>query len=80
MAVLKTKKELDAYLPLLSNRQQEILLDVVKNLLHIDKKEKHISMDQYNEELDIAIKQVQQGRFITHKQMAIESKKWLKRK
>ena len=80
MATTQVKKELSTYLPLLSERQQEILLDMVKNLLHIDKKEKHISIEQYNNELDIAMKQIDQGKFVTHANVSKASEKWFKRK
>jgi hypothetical protein len=80
MSTTQVKKELSTYLPLLSNRQQEILLDMVKNILHIDKKEKHITIEQYNKELDIAMKQIDKGNFSTHADVVKESKKWFKRK
>lgn len=80
MAGTQTKKQLDTYLPLLSERQQEILLDMVKNLLHIDKKEKRISIEQYNKELEESVKQIEQGKSITHAQLLKQSKKWFKRK
>jgi hypothetical protein len=80
MATTQVKKELSVYLPLLSDRQQEILLDMVKNILHIDKKEKHITVEQYNKELDLAIQQINKGDFSTHDDVVKASKKWLKRK
>ncbi len=80
MATAQIKKELSIYLPLLSDRQQEILLDMVKNLLHIDKKEKHISIEQYNKELDVAMNQINKGEFKTHAEMVKGSEKWFKRK
>ncbi len=80
MATVKINKELNTYIPLLSDRQQEILLDVVKNLLHIDNKEKHTSIDQYNKELDIAMNQIKKGNFSTHKDIVKESGEWFKRK
>jgi phage anti-repressor protein len=67
-------------LPLLSERQQAILLDMVKNILHIDKKEKHISVEQYNKEIEQAIKQVQNGESTTHADIVKQSAKWFKRK
>ena len=36
------KKELNTYLPLLSESQQTLVLDMVKSILHIDTKEKRI--------------------------------------
>jgi hypothetical protein len=80
MATSQVRKELNTYLPLLSDRQQEILLDMIKNLLHIDKKEKHISIEQYNKELDIAMKEIDKGNFTSQSDVLKESKKWLTRK
>lgn len=80
MSSTQVKKELSTYLPLLSDRQQEILLDMVKNILHIDKKEKHITIEQYNKELDIAMKQIDRGNFSTQADVVKESEKWFKRK
>lgn len=80
MTTTQVKKELNTYLPLLSERQQEILLDVVKNLLHIDQKEKHTSIEQYNNELDKAMKQIDKGKFVSHSKVAKGSEKWFKRK
>jgi hypothetical protein len=80
MTATQIKKELNAYLPLLSNRQQEILLDMVKNLLNIDKKEKRISVEQYNKEIEASMKQINEGKFVTHAEVLKQSKKWFKRK
>ncbi len=80
MAATEINKELATYLPLLSERQQGILLDMVKNILHIDKKEKHISVEQYNKEIEQAIKQVQNGESTTHADIVKQSAKWFKRK
>lgn len=80
MATTQIKKQLDTYLPLLSPRQQEILLDMVKSLLHIDKKEKGNSREHYNKELEAAIKQIEEGETLSHAEVIKESKKWLKRK
>ena len=80
MTAIQIKKQLDAYLPLLSGRQQEILLDMVKNLLEIDPKEKRISIEQYNKELDVAIKQIKDGKTVSHTDVLKQSNKWFKRK
>jgi hypothetical protein len=74
------KKELSEYLPLLSVRQQALVLDIVKNILHIDTHEKRISVEQYNKEIELALKEVRQGKSISHDKVVSESKKWLKRK
>jgi hypothetical protein len=74
------KKELSDYLPLLSARQQMLVLDIVKNILHIDTHEKRISIEQYNKEIEAALKEVRQGKSITHEEVVSQSAKWLKRK
>lgn len=73
-------KELSTYLPLLSARQQALVLDIVKNILHIDAHEKRISAEQYNTEIELALKEVKQGKSISHDEVVNQSKKWLKRK
>jgi hypothetical protein len=80
MATTQVKKQLETYLPLLSERQQELLLDMVMNLLQIDKKEKRISVEEYNKELEISIKQVEEGKTLSHAEVLKSSKKWFKRK
>jgi len=80
MATSQVKEQLETYLPLLSERQQELLLDMVKNFLHIDKKEKRINVEQYNKELDASVKQIQEGKSHSHADVLKQSKKWFKRK
>lgn len=80
MTLTQVKRELAAYLPLLSERQQEVVLDMVKNLLHIDKKEKRISIEQYNKEIDASVQQIKEGKSINHDQILKKSKEWFKRK
>ena len=80
MTTTQIKKELNAYLPLLTGRQQEILLDMVKNLLNIDKKEKRISIEQYNKEIESSMKQINEGKSVSHSEILKQSKKWFKRK
>ena len=80
MTTATLKKELSAYLPLLSARQQALILDMIKNILHIDSKEKRISMEQYNAEIESALKEVRQGKSIPHDEVVKQSRRWLKRK
>jgi len=78
--MITINKELSTYLPLLSARQQTLVLDIVKNILHIDSREKRISVEQYNSEIETALKEVRQGKSISHDEVVKQSKKWLKRK
>ena len=74
------KKELNTYLPMLSENQQTLVLDMVKSILQIDNKEKRISIAQYNKEIEAAEKEVREGKTVSHKEVVKQSKKWLKRK
>lgn len=60
------KKQFDGYLPLLSNKQQTLLLEMVKSFLNIDKDEKRIASQQYNKEIDEAVARIENGCFVTH--------------
>ena len=80
MTATAFKKELSTYLPLLSARQQALILDMIKNILHVDSKEKRISLEQYNAEIESALKEVKQGKSISHEDVLKQSRKWLKRK
>lgn len=60
------KKQFDGYLPLLSNKQQALILEMVKSLLNIDNDVKRITRKQYNKEIDEAVDRVEEGNFVTH--------------
>ena len=80
MSSTAVKKELNTYLPLLSARQQVLVLDMIKNILQVDTKEKRISVEQYNTEIELALKAAKQGKSSSHEEVINQSKKWLKRK
>lgn len=63
------KKQLDEYLPLLSNKQQALLLEMVKSFLNIDKDVKRITRKQYNKELDEAVDRIEKGNFVAHEEV-----------
>ena len=75
MTALAFKKQLDSYLPLLTTKQQELLLDMIKNILQVEPKGKRISSSQYNKELDASIKQAKSGKTIKHKDVLKEIEK-----
>jgi len=60
------KKQFDGYLPLLSNKQQALVLEMVKSFLNIDEDRKRISRKQYNLEIDEAVVRIENGDFVTH--------------
>jgi hypothetical protein len=80
MSTTIVKKELNTYLPLLSESQQTLVLDMVKSILHIDTKENRISIEQYNKEIASAVKEIRAGKTTNHQDVVNKSKKWLKRK
>ena len=72
MKAATVKKELNTYLPLLSQHQQSLVLDVVKNILNVDETEKRISRKQYNKELKAAETRIAKGDFVSHEQVEKE--------
>ena len=76
MTVATIKKQFDNYLPLLSAKQQSLLLEVAKNLLHIETESKRVSKKQYNKELDEAVARIEKGSSVDHKQALKELAKW----
>jgi hypothetical protein len=74
------KKEIDLFLPLLSSKQQKLILEMIKNILNVDKTEKRISIAQYNKEIEVAMNEIKSGESVSHKNVLHASKKWLKRK
>ena len=70
------KKQFDNYLPLLSNRQQALLLEMVKSILNVEKDAKRISKKQYNKEINEAVARIDKGKFVSHKDALKELSKW----
>jgi len=62
------RKEVEDYLPLLPDRQQKLVLEMIKNFLNLDENTKRISKKQYNEEIAAAVESIKNGTFITHEE------------
>jgi len=60
------KKQFNEYLPLLSDRQQTLLLEMVKSFLNIDKDAKRVTRKTYNKEIIEAVARIEEGEFVTH--------------
>jgi len=69
------KKQFDGYLPLLSDKQQTLLLEMVKSFLNIDKDTKRITRKQYNKEITEAVARIEEGNFVTHEKALKELSK-----
>lgn len=76
MTATAIKKQFDNYLPLLTAKQQELLLEMAKSLLHIDTNEKRISVEQYNKEIEAAVKRVRGGKSVSNDDVMNEMEKW----
>lgn len=76
MTATAIKKQVDNYLPLLSAKQQTLILEMIKSFLNVDKDDKRISRKQYNKELDDAVSRIEKGNFVTHKVAIKELSKW----
>ncbi len=76
MTSVAIKKQLNNYIPLLTNKQQALLLEMVKNILHVDNSEQRISLKQYNKEIAEAEKQIASGKFINQSDLEKEAATW----
>jgi hypothetical protein len=61
------KKQVDTYLPLLSAKQQVLVLEMIKSFLNVDEDAKRTTLEQYNKELDEPVARIEQGEFVSHK-------------
>jgi hypothetical protein len=64
MTLTTLKKQFDEYLPLLSNKQQILVLEMVKSFLNIEADDKRITRKHYNKEIDEAVDRVEDGNFV----------------
>ncbi|MBE0424110.1 MAG: hypothetical protein IBX66_09255 [Lutibacter sp.] len=71
-----TKKKIDGYLPLLTIKQQTLLLEIVKSFLNVDKDAKRITRKQYNIEIKEAVTRIEKGNFVKHEDALKELSKW----
>ena len=76
MTAIAIKKQVDNYLPLLSDKQQALILEMIKSFLNVEKDSKRISRKQYNKEVNDAVANIEKGNFVTHKDALKELSKW----
>ena len=67
MTATAIKKQFDNYLPLLSTKQQTLLLEMIKSFLNVDQGTKRITRKQYNKEIDDAVARIEKGNSVSHK-------------
>lgn len=76
MTTTAIKKQINDYLPLLTVQQQELLLQMVKNILHVEPNSKRISLKQYNKELAKSEQSIAKGKFLSQKELEKLTEKW----
>ena len=76
MTASTIKKQVDNYLPLLSTKQQALVLEMIKSLLNVDKDVKRNTRRQYNKEVNDAVVRVEKGKAVSHKDALKGLSKW----
>jgi vacuolar-type H+-ATPase subunit D/Vma8 len=76
MTTTTIKKQVDNYLPLLSSKQQTLVLEMIKSFLNVDNDTKRISRKQYNKELNEAVARIENGNSVSHRDAVKELSKW----
>lgn len=76
MTTTAIKKQVNNYLPLLSAKQQALVLEMIKSLLNVDSSTKRISRKQYNQEIKDAVERIEKGNSVSHKDALKELSKW----
>ncbi len=64
----------------LKNVKDPTFIEAIKNILKYSKKltSERITIEQYNDELDISIAQIKSGKTYTHQEMGEHIKQWAK--
>jgi ribosomal protein S1 len=76
MTTSTIKKQVDNYLPLLTAKQQTLVLEMIKSFLNVDSDTQRITKKQYNKELAEAVERIENGDFIDHKDAVKALSKW----
>lgn len=76
MTATAIKKQVDNYLPLLSVKQQTLLLEMIKSFLNLDKDVKRVSRKQYSKEIDDAVARIEKGNSVSHEDALKKLSKW----
>jgi predicted transcriptional regulator len=69
-------KELHKYWELLDTPQKKSIISMIKSFLHPSEKDSHITIEQYNIEIDEAMSRIDKGEFISHEDVIKEMDKW----
>jgi len=70
------KTQVEQYLPLLSAKQQTLVLEMIKSFLNVDSDTKKITRKQYNQELNDAVERIEKGNAVSQAAAENELSKW----
>jgi hypothetical protein len=76
MTSIAIKKQVDSYLPLLTSKQQNLVLEMIKTFLNVDSDTKRITKKQYNKEINDAVTRIEKGESVSHNDALKELSKW----
>ena len=62
------------FFPLLTAKQQVLVLEIIKSFLSIDDDSKHLSRKQYNKEINEAVSRIEKGMFVPHDRVRLKKK------
>lgn len=76
MTASAIKKQVDDYLPLLTAKQQELVLAMIKTLLQVESNGERISAKEYNKELKKVVVRMESEGGVSHSKALKELSKW----
>jgi predicted transcriptional regulator len=76
MGAIPLQKEFLEILPKLSEGEQESLLTIARNYLHLRQESVPIDVEQYNLEIDESMKEMDAGEVISQEEVRNRSKSW----
>lgn len=66
------QKQVEDYLPMLSTKQQVLVLEMIKSFLNIENTSGRISQKQYNQEMNEAVAEIESWEYLSHRQVLKE--------
>lgn len=76
MPAVTLDKEMSSYFTQLNDAEKESVVQMLKTFLQGKKENIGISIEQYNSELEAAMKRIDEGIFITHEALEKEMASW----
>lgn len=73
MTALALRKKLQEYMKVADEKKLKAIYTLLQDDIEMGKR---ISIEQYNQELEEAEKEIEEGNYITHEELEKEMKKW----